>query len=160
MQWVKNDLNQVETEKEKRKKPKSPKRKINILEETFVQFFQRTDINAIGKIFEYENFFVKFIWLIVLLGSLSLTAWVMSWSVVAYLKYGVVSQIGVLYETHMTLFIRVRFLYYMQKKNYLSGQFFDFFFVFSKNVILTNLSTLTSNTGKIKNPENKGNSFF
>ena len=99
MQWVKNDLNQVETEKEKRKKPKSPKRKINILEETFVQFFQRTDINAIGKIFEYENFFVKFIWLIVLLGSLSLTAWVMSWSVVAYLKYGVVSQIGVLYET-------------------------------------------------------------
>ena len=91
MQWVENDLNNE-------KNPK-PKRKFDILKETFVEFCQRTDTNAIGKIFEYENFFVKCIWLIVLLGSLSLTGWVMSWSVLAYLQYDVVSQIGVVYET-------------------------------------------------------------
>ena len=51
MQWVENDLNNE-------KNPK-PKRKFDILKETFVEFCQRTDTNAIGKIFEYENSFVK-----------------------------------------------------------------------------------------------------
>ena len=63
-------------------------------------------------------------------------------------------------KSHMKLFIRVRFIYYNQKINYLSGQIFDFFFVFSKNLKLTNLSTLTLNTKKIKNPRKKGYSFF
>ena len=69
-----------------------------IFKETFIEFSQRTDINAYGKIFEYENYFVKLLWLIVLLGSLGITAWILSWSVLAYLQYGVVSQIGVVYE--------------------------------------------------------------
>ena len=34
------------------------------------------------------------------------------------------------------------------------------FLIFSKTVNLTNLSTLTSNTQKIKNPINKGYGFF
>ena len=80
--------------KEKDKK----KIKWNILKETFIEFSQRTDINAYGKIFEYENYLVKFLWSIVLLGSLGVTAWVLSWSVLEYSQYGVVSQIGVVYE--------------------------------------------------------------
>ena len=51
------------------------------------------------KIFEYENRFVKLLWLIVLLVSLGITAWVVSWNVLAYLDYEVVSQICVVYET-------------------------------------------------------------
>jgi len=73
--------------------------KWQILKETFVEFSHRTDINAYGKIFEYENSFVKLLWSFILLGSLSLTAWVLSNNVLAYLQYGVVSQIGVVYET-------------------------------------------------------------
>ena len=104
MQSIKEDSNekehfelaQPEFEKEKEKESE---RRWEILKETFVEFSQRTDINAYGKIFVYENNFVKLVWLVIFFGSLSLTAWVMSWSVSAYLQYGVVSQIGVVFET-------------------------------------------------------------
>jgi len=71
----------------------------NTLKETFVEFSYRTDVNAYGKIFTYENKFVKFLWLIVLLASLSLTALIMIDNVSIFFKYEVVSQIGVVYET-------------------------------------------------------------
>ena len=71
---------------------------MSLLKETLNEFSQRTNLNCYAKIFIYNNWFVKFIWLFVLLGSASLTAWVLSWSVSAYLNYAVVSQIKVLYE--------------------------------------------------------------
>ena len=69
-----------------------------LLKETFVEFSKRSDVNGYVKIFEYENVFIKFIWFIVLLGSLFITGYVLSWSVLAYFDYGVSSQIGLVYE--------------------------------------------------------------
>lgn len=71
---------------------------ISVLKETFVEFSKRTDVNCYTKIFEYDNVFVKILWTLVLLLSLSVTAWVLSWTVVKYLDYEVTSQIGVVYE--------------------------------------------------------------
>jgi hypothetical protein len=69
-----------------------------LLRETFVEFSKRSDVNGYVKIFEYDNVFIKFIWFLVLLGSLFITGYVLSWSVLAYLDYGVSSQIGLVYE--------------------------------------------------------------
>ena len=76
----------------------SEKSKWALLKETFVEFSKRSDVNGYVKIFEYENVFIKFIWFIVLLGSLFITGYVLSWSVLAYFDYGVSSQIGLVYE--------------------------------------------------------------
>ena len=75
------------------------KSKWSILKETFLEFSKRTDLNAYGKIFDYENVWAKLIWFLILIGSLSLTAYVLSGNVLSYLEYGVVSEIGVVYET-------------------------------------------------------------
>ena len=76
-----------------------PKSKWSILKETFLEFSKRTDLNAYGKIFDYENVWAKLIWFLFLIGSVSLTAYVLSGNVLSYLEYGVVSEIGVVYET-------------------------------------------------------------
>jgi hypothetical protein len=76
----------------------SEKSKWALLQETFVEFSKRSDVNGYVKIFEYENVFIKFIWFLILLGSLFITGYVLSWSVLAYLEYGVSSQIGLVYE--------------------------------------------------------------
>ena len=76
----------------------SKKSKRALLQETFVEFSKRSDVNGYVKIFEYENVFIKVIWFLVLLGSLFITGYVLSWSVLAYLDYGVSSQIGLVYE--------------------------------------------------------------
>ena len=76
-------------------KNKSPK---SVLKETFVEFSKRTDVNCYTKIFEYDNVFVQILWALVLLLSLSVTAWVLSWTMFRYLDYEVTSQIGVVYE--------------------------------------------------------------
>ena len=68
------------------------------MKQTFVSWCQKSDINGLSKIFDYENNFVKFIWLIILLVSLGVNAWIMSWSIVAYLQYEVVSLIQVFSE--------------------------------------------------------------
>jgi hypothetical protein len=68
------------------------------LKETFISWSTRADINCYTKIFEYENVFVRLTWLFILFGSLGVTGWIMSWSISSYLEYGVVSQIGVVYE--------------------------------------------------------------
>ena len=76
---------------------KDLKKKEN-LKETFLSWSERSDVNCYGKIFEYENIFVKSIWAFILLGALGATSWFVSWSILAYLDYGVVSQIGVVHE--------------------------------------------------------------
>ena len=44
---------------------------------TFVKWSERILINCYRKIFEYENYFVKLFWLLILLSSLSVTAWLL-----------------------------------------------------------------------------------
>ena len=65
---------------------------------TFVSWCEKSDVNALSKIFEYENRFVRITLFFILLVSLCLTAWTMSQSVLAFLEYGVVSQIGIVYQ--------------------------------------------------------------
>ena len=72
--------------------------KVKNFKETFISWSENTDINCYGKIFKYENLFVKLFWLIILLASLSITAWIMSLSIVSYFQYGIVSQIRLVYE--------------------------------------------------------------
>ena len=74
------------------------KEELNLLKETFISWSKRSDVNCYAKIFEYDNIFVKLFWLFILIASMSVTAWIVSWNVVAYLDYGVVSQIGDVYE--------------------------------------------------------------
>jgi len=68
------------------------------LKETFILWCENSDVNGISKIFKYESILIRFVLLTILLASLSMTAWIMRLSIVAYLQYGVVSQIGVIYE--------------------------------------------------------------
>ena len=70
----------------------------SILRETFLEFSKRSNVDGYVKIFEYDNVFVKLFWILVLLTSLSVTAWMVNGTVQAYLQYGVTSQIGVVYE--------------------------------------------------------------
>jgi hypothetical protein len=65
---------------------------------TFVSWCEKSDVNALSKIFAYENRFVRITLFLILLVSLCLTAWTMSQSVLAFLEYGVVSQIGIVYQ--------------------------------------------------------------
>ena len=70
----------------------------SILKETFVEFSQRTDFNAYGKIFKYNHSLIKILWLLVLIASLSLTALVMAENVRVFFEYNIVSQLGLIYE--------------------------------------------------------------
>ena len=85
-----NKLNQSQKE-DKNKKFKSPK-------DIFVSWSKRTDVNGYGKIFEYENIFIKLFWLLVFSASLITTFWLIGLNILAYLEFGVVSTIGVVYE--------------------------------------------------------------
>ena len=91
-------LNQLEKVLKKNDQKNENNSKLAILKETFVSWSVRTDVNCYGKIFEYSNFFARFFWLISFLISIGITAWIMSWTIRAYLDYSVVSQIGVVYE--------------------------------------------------------------
>ena len=56
------------------------------------------DLNVYNKVFDYDNVLVRFFWLVILLASLAVTGWVISWNITGCLEYGVTSQIGVVYE--------------------------------------------------------------
>jgi hypothetical protein len=72
--------------------------KIDILKKTFIFWSKQIGINCYSKIFYYKNIFAKIFWILILLGSLSVTAWIMSWSIQDYLAYDVVSRIRIIYE--------------------------------------------------------------
>jgi len=74
------------------------KTKRTLLKETFVEFSKRTSVNAYGKIFVYENAFVQITWLLILLASLSLTAYVVASNLLTYLM-STVSQTEIVNET-------------------------------------------------------------
>ena len=68
------------------------------IKDVFVSWCQKSDINGLSKIFDYENNLIRFIWTIILLASIAITAWIMSSSIIAYYEYSVVSQISIVYE--------------------------------------------------------------
>ena len=74
------------------------KLKLTHLRETFYEWSLRANVNCYVKIFQYNHCLAKLFWLMILTISVCLTAWVISWSILIYLDYGVTSQIGVVYE--------------------------------------------------------------
>ena len=72
--------------------------KANVAKATFVSWCEKSDVNGIAKIFQYENIFVRFILFVILLLSLSFTALFMSRNILDFLEHGVVSKILVVYE--------------------------------------------------------------
>ncbi len=68
------------------------------LKETFILWCENSDVNGLSKIFKYESILIRFFLFTILLASFCMTAWIMCLSIVAYLQYGVVSQIGVIFE--------------------------------------------------------------
>ena len=83
---------------ERKKRPENKEKYFKNLKKIFISWSERSDVNCYVKIFEYENIFVKLLWLIILLVSLSVTLWIMSLSVIEYFEYNVISQIGVVFE--------------------------------------------------------------
>jgi len=69
------------------------------IKETFLEWSLRANANCYVKIFQYNHFLAKLFWLLILAISLSITAWIISWTIFSYLEYGVTSQIGIVYET-------------------------------------------------------------
>ena len=63
-----------------------------------VSWCEKSDVNGLSKIFEYENVFVRFVLFILLLVSLGFTAWFMSWSILDYFERDIVSKIQAVYE--------------------------------------------------------------
>ena len=77
------------------------KRKLNlsIMKETLLEWSKRVDINCYNKLIEYKgNYFVQFIWLIILLGSTSATLYLIAKNVIDFLKFDVTSQINIINE--------------------------------------------------------------
>ena len=74
------------------------KSNVSQIKETFVSWCEKSDVNGLAKIFAYDKGLVRFIWFLVLLASLGVTAWFMSWSILEYLQYGTVSKIEMIYE--------------------------------------------------------------
>ena len=66
--------------------------------QTFVAFSQRSNVDCYGKIFVYDNWFIKFIWIIILFASLGFTSYQVLSNLSAYFEYSVSTQIGVVYE--------------------------------------------------------------
>ena len=75
----KNDINDLKKEILLVKTKQNTK-----LKDVFVSWCQKSDINGLSKIFDYENNLIRFIWTIILLTSVAITAWIMSLSIIAY----------------------------------------------------------------------------
>ena len=70
----------------KNEKPVNVKEKQStMVKEAFVSWSERMTVNCYNKIFHYENIFVKLFWLFILVGSLGVTAWILSGSIFNYL---------------------------------------------------------------------------
>jgi hypothetical protein len=66
---------------------------------TFLNWSQKVDINCYTKMMDYSgNYFVQFIWLVILLGSTGATFYLIARSLMDYLKYEVTSQIKLIDE--------------------------------------------------------------
>ena len=66
--------------------------KLNLIKNTFFDWSKSVNIDCYAKIIQYEhNTFAKIAWLLVLIGSLVVTFWLLSLNIRDYLKYEVVS---------------------------------------------------------------------
>ena len=86
------------------------KNKLKILKETFLDWTERSNVDGYAKIFEYEHNFIRFIWTCICLTGISLTAYIVGQNIMTYLEYGVVTQIGIVYEKP-TIFPAVTFFF-------------------------------------------------
>jgi hypothetical protein len=79
--------------------PSSFRNKISNAKETFFSWSKSVDINCYTKMLDYGgNYFVQFIWLMILLGSTGATFYLIAYSIIGYLKYEVTSQIRIVNE--------------------------------------------------------------
>ena len=73
--------------------------KLSNVKETFLSWSKSADINCYQKMLDYSgNYFVQFIWLMILLGSTGATFYLIAKSIMDYSKYEVTSQIQVVNE--------------------------------------------------------------
>ena len=81
-----------------REKNESSKKILNV-KETFLEWSKSVDINCYTKMIDYRgNYFIQFIWLLILFGSTGGTFYLISKSLIDYLKYEVTSQIEIIDE--------------------------------------------------------------
>ena len=76
------------------------KERIKNLREVFLNWSLTVDINGYNKIFHYreKSIWIKLLWIAILLASTGLTFCIIGLSIVAYLKYDVVTQTNLVYE--------------------------------------------------------------
>ena len=73
--------------------------KLSNVKETFLSWSKSADINCYTKMMDYSgNYFVQFIWLVILLGSTGATFYLIAKSIMDYLKYDVTTQIQIVNE--------------------------------------------------------------
>ena len=93
----KSEITTLDINQEVKSQPKV-NAKIDILKQTFFEFSQRTNVDCYSKIFDYDHFFIKLIWIIIFLASLSFTSYLLTSNFIAYLTYGISTQIGSYYS--------------------------------------------------------------
>ena len=75
------------------------KERVLKVQEVFVEWSARMNLNCYAKIFVYkENSFVKLIWISILLASSVTTFWLIANSILDYTSFKVVSRIAIEYE--------------------------------------------------------------
>jgi hypothetical protein len=74
----------------------SHKDKLSNAKETFLSWSKSVDINCYNKMLDYSgNYFVQFIWFMILLGSTGATFYLIAKSIMDYLKYEVITEINI-----------------------------------------------------------------
>ena len=75
------------------------KNKLSNVKKTFLSWSKSADINCYTKMLDYSgNYFVQFIWLVILLGSTGATFYLIAYSFLCYLKYEVTTQTSLVNE--------------------------------------------------------------
>ena len=75
------------------------KSKISVLKETFLEWSLTVDINCYAKAFEYKNnLLIQLVWMLILLASTGATFWLISLSIIDYLKFDIVTQTNMIHE--------------------------------------------------------------
>jgi len=83
---------------DKRSAKSALKSKVENLKHIFLEFSQRTNVDCYSKIFDYENVFIKLIWIIILVTSLTFTSYLLMSNINNYFGYDVTTKIGSYYQ--------------------------------------------------------------
>ena len=77
------------------------KSKLSCLKDTLISWSLTVDINCYSKAFEYKNnLLIQLVWFLILFLSTCATFWLISLSIIGYLKYDVVTQTNVIQPTY------------------------------------------------------------